>query len=80
MTLKEFTLLDLDAQCDGVFETAVLIDHRTDGIYDYLLYQLYSFYVERKYIIGTNQLVDINAFEADCKVLDLYIQQINSLL
>jgi hypothetical protein len=77
MTLKEFTKLSITKQSDAVFETSVRISDLSDGKYMYVLFSLYSFYIERRYEIESGNLVYISAFESDCKRLDLYLNDID---
>jgi hypothetical protein len=77
MNLQEFTNLGFKHQSNGVFEVATIVSGRNDEKYFYVLYQLYSFYIERQYDIKTGALIDIWGFESDCKTLDLYINEID---
>jgi hypothetical protein len=77
MTLREFTNLGIKHQSDGVFEIATIVAGRNDDKYFYVLYQLYSFYIERKYDIESGKLINIWGFESDCKTLDLYVNEID---
>lgn len=49
MTLYEYRLLDELDQFVALGEYGVKVAERQDGTYRYVLYQLFSFYIERKY-------------------------------
>ena len=77
MTLQEFLKLDIIEQSDAVFELAVNVDERWDGIFKYNLYQLNSFYIEKKYEISSGSMIGLSAFESSSSILDLYTNHIS---
>jgi len=77
MNLEQFKKLTMEEQSDAIFEFASMVTERRDRNFRYLLYHLYSFYIERKYDISTGELIDLFGFESDDTILDLYIKDID---
>ena len=77
MTLSDFTKLNREKQSDAVFEFAVLVKERHDSEYSYKLYELYSFYIERKYDIKSSKLIGTMIFESDYEAINLYLTDID---
>ena len=77
MDLDNFMKLNVGKQFHEVNKHSVKVGARTKGNYVYILYQLHSFYIERKYNFFNSQLLEINAFESDCEILNLYTDDID---
>jgi hypothetical protein len=80
MNLDEFINLPVIEQSNSVYTEAVPVAVRRDKEFDYILYQLYSFYIERRYSRKEHKLLGIVAFDASCKMIDEYLYNIQLAL
>lgn len=76
MTHFEFMQLSSQQQYHIVAMEGVEIARRNNGLNQYFLYQLYSFYVEVKFHCTTQQLAGIRSF-TDSLALDSYLENID---
>lgn len=76
MNFEKFVNLSPEEQSESVFVEAIEVATHQDNDYDYILYQLHSFYVERKYSRLTQNLVYIVAFDTSSKLLDVYLKSV----
>ena len=77
MTLSDFTKMNRDKQSYTILKFPVLVKERHDNQYFYKLYELYSFYIERRYDIKSGKLLGTMIFESDFEELDLYLTDID---
>jgi hypothetical protein len=76
MDLRQFNGLDESVQIAMIWDNGVHVATRDDEVYQYLLYQLDSFYVEVWYHIEfevINRFIAFNSLDR----LDPYLQQID---
>ena len=76
MNFEKFVNLSPEEQSESVFAEAVEVATHQDNDYDYVLYQLHSFYVERKYSRLTQKLLYVVAFDTSSKLLDVYLKNV----
>ena len=62
MTLYQFKTLDEEEQYNTVWNNGVLIAGRTSKEDKFLLYQIDGFYVELKYDVNINKIVELRSF------------------
>jgi hypothetical protein len=76
MDLRQFKGLEESVQIGVIWNNGVHVATRDDNVYQYLLYQLDSFYVEVWYHIELEVIHRFLAFE-DMDKLDPYLLEIN---
>ncbi|MFT3910962.1 MAG: hypothetical protein QM737_16200 [Ferruginibacter sp.] len=76
MTHAEFIQLTTAKQYETIITKADPIAQRSDGMYNYYLYQLDSFYVEEKYHSRQHSLSGIRSF-TNILGLESYLSNIN---
>jgi len=76
MNFEKFVNLTPEEQSESVFVESVEVATYQDNDYDYVLYQLHSFYVEKKYSRITQKLLYVVAFDCSSKLLDVYLKRV----
>ncbi len=76
MTLYEYNQLSEDRQMEALWENGQFVTDRNDGIRKYILYSLFSFYVELIYHPDYNIMTGIHAFALSTQ-LDPYLESID---
>lgn len=76
MTLYEYRLLSETEQYNVLWGNGVHISERHDGRFGYVLYQVFSFYVELKYDGEINKIADRKVFSTD-RHLEPYLNKID---
>jgi hypothetical protein len=62
MTLYQYKIRDEPQQYNVLWSKGVFIDHKVSTTYNFLLYQVESFYVELKYNREENKIQGIRSF------------------
>lgn len=75
MTCSYFDQLSEAAQTNVIWEDGILLDRRTDGFYNVLLFQIEGFYTEVWYHSHFNVIIKIESFH-DTERLAPYLEEI----
>ena len=76
ITLYEFNSLNELEKIEALGEYGVILAHRFEEIFKYMLYQINDFYVELKYILEGNIFVEMKSFKTTT-LLERYLDEIN---
>lgn len=76
ITIYEFNSLDELEKIEALGEYGVILTHRFEETFKFMLYQINDFYVEIKYIIEGNIFVEIKSFKTT-NLLKKYLDEIN---
>jgi hypothetical protein len=76
MDLEDFRSLDPADQNGLVRNFGIKVGEHIEGVNRYVLYNCFSFYIEKKFNMKYGVLVDIIAFDTTCLILDLYLSNI----
>ncbi len=76
MTFEQFRYLSEEDQENLLWQRGVELARSRDAIFHYILYQVDGFYMEVKYILPFNSILQIACFE-DVDMLENYLQNIN---
>jgi hypothetical protein len=76
MTLSQFYALNEGEQMENLWDHGVHITEKQDETFRYILYSLFSFFVELKYHMNDNNLVACRAFKSETQ-LEPYLPDID---
>ena len=76
MTLYDYNRLSDTEQYDVLWQSGVHIGERDDEAFRYVLYQMFSFYVELKYDQRLNEICGKTTFCTD-RLLEPYLNKID---
>ena len=76
MTLPQFYALNEGEQMENLWDNGVHITERQDKTFRYILYSLFSFFVELKYERNDNNLLGCRAFKNESQ-LEPYLPNID---
>jgi hypothetical protein len=79
MDFNYFIQLSAKKQEKEIYLFAEKAAYRRDEKYEYVLYQLHSFYIETKQGYPYNNDIEIKAFTADAVELDAYLDEIKEI-
>ena len=76
MTYAEFKKLDDDAKAQISLQYAVPVATREVDGCKYILYQLFSFYIEGQFTLAFNAITEYRAFE-NMALIEPYLEEVN---
>lgn len=76
MTLYQYKLLETNQQAEVLWNDGEFVADRMGDKYNYLLYQLYNFYVEVQYNTEKNSIEKIKSFSSTGEPLAPYLSEI----